>query len=150
LSSQLAAVDAKLIRPLEEFHYQTKNDGFIKILRNGALSIKVKNISFEISSDGQVLKLFSREFALKELNAKGCSGTYKQPYELYSYAKEVIDILKCKKYAITWTEKHKDAQLLLGISLDWKKIRCLRNSNGSTILLEWIEGEQHLCIKQEG
>ena len=60
-------IDARLINPLEDFHYKTKNDGFIHISKEGQISIKVKNIVFEITPDGDKLIVNNKEISMKEM-----------------------------------------------------------------------------------
>ena len=61
----------------------------------------MKNIEFEISPDGDKLIINTKAISLKEMQEKG-PAVYKQSIELYSYAKEVIQLLKQKQYAATW------------------------------------------------
>lgn len=61
----------------------------------------MKNIEFEIAPDGDKLIISNKTVYLKEMQEKG-PAIYRQSIELYSYAKEVIQLLKQKQYAATW------------------------------------------------
>jgi hypothetical protein len=96
-----------------------------------------------------MLRLNNKNISLREMQAKG-AAVYRQPLELYSYAREVVQLLKQKQYAATWREYHGEAELLLAISLDWKRVKCMRTVKGESVLLEWARGEEVCGVRAVG
>ncbi len=64
-TKKLKAIDARIISPFNEFVYETKNEGFIKISEQANLQIKVKNILYNILQNGTILQLKNRSFSLQ-------------------------------------------------------------------------------------
>ena len=91
----LKTLDVRLISPLKEFSYETKNNGFIKIAPSGDVSIKVKEVVFEITDQGKTIRLNNKTYRFEEI-AQG-SKQLAHVFEYYCYALKVTDIFKSKK-----------------------------------------------------